>query len=145
MTKVVSGLENGEYEKELTEEQFKVKNIKFFSQNLFIYINLFKKLKMKKYMIDSPVLKSAEQFKNIVVEAESIRFKLESKEEEIREIKKMLKLKVTFICLSFQPQGRNLIWILTFLKDRRTLRAKAKNKPNRKERRRSDEGARRKK
>ena len=56
-------------------------------------------------MIDSPVLKSAEQFKNIVVEAESIRFKLESKEEEIREIKKMLKLKVTFICLSFHPEG----------------------------------------
>ena len=49
---------------------------------------------MKKYMIDSPVLKSAEQFKNIVVEAESIKFKLESKEEEIREIKKMLKQKV---------------------------------------------------
>jgi hypothetical protein len=95
MTKVVSGLENGEYEKELTEEQFKVKKyfifqIFIFSKNLFI--NHFK---MKKYMIDSPVLKSAEQFKNIVVEAESIRFKLESKEEEIREIKKMLKQKVT--------------------------------------------------
>ena len=48
-------------------------------------------------MIDSPVLKSAEQFKNIVLEAESIRFKLESKEEEIREIKKTLKLKVTLL------------------------------------------------
>ena len=60
---------------------------------------------MKKYMIDSPVLKSAEQFKNIVVEAESIRFKLESKEEEIREIKKMLKLKVTFIFFKFPLQG----------------------------------------
>ena len=46
---------------------------------------------MKNYMIDSPVLKSAEQFKNIVVEAESIKFKLESKEEEIREIKKIKK------------------------------------------------------
>ena len=52
---------------------------------------------MRKYMIDSPVLKSAEQFKNIVLEAESIRFKLESKEEEIREIKKTLKLKVTLL------------------------------------------------
>ncbi|CAF0807877.1 unnamed protein product [Brachionus calyciflorus] len=65
-------LENGEYEIELSDEEFKI----------------------RKYQVNSPIQKSAELFKNTLVEAESIKFKLEDKEEEIKELKKNLKHKV---------------------------------------------------
>lgn len=70
--KTLAGLDTGEYEKVLTDEEYKI----------------------RKYMINSPILAAAEQFKNALIEAESIKFKLETKEEEIKEIKRNLKAKV---------------------------------------------------
>lgn len=45
-------------------------------------------------MINSPVVIAADHFKNSLLEAETIKFKLESKEEEIKDIKRSLKSKV---------------------------------------------------
>lgn len=70
--KTCSCLEHGEYEKELTDEEFKI----------------------RKYQVNSPAQKAAEQFKNALIEAESVKFKLEDKDEEIKDLKKGLKLKV---------------------------------------------------
>lgn len=50
--------------------------------------------KIRKYQINSPIQKAAEQFKNTLIEAENIKIRLEEKEDEIKEIKKNLKLKV---------------------------------------------------
>ena len=63
------------------------------------------------------MLKSAEQFKNIVIEAESIKFKLETKEEEIREIKKTLKAKVSYGWLVFAVRDNSLIDCVRFKTD----------------------------
>jgi hypothetical protein len=45
------------------------------------------------------VIKAAEKFKNTLNEAEAIKYKLETKEEEIKELKKNYKLKVRKIIL----------------------------------------------
>ena len=44
--------------------------------------------------MNCPVLKRAEDYKNTLIEAENIKYKLEAKDEEIKELKKSLKLKV---------------------------------------------------
>ncbi|RNA32395.1 dynactin subunit 1 isoform X4 [Brachionus plicatilis] len=67
-----SCVENADYETELSDEEFKI----------------------RKYQINSPIQKAAEQFKNTLIEAENIKLRLEEKEDEIKEIKKNLKLKV---------------------------------------------------
>jgi len=67
----IAGLETGVYEKELDEEEYKI----------------------QKYMVNSPVAVAAESFKSSLLEAESMKFKLESKEEEIKEVKRGLKVK----------------------------------------------------
>ncbi len=67
----IAGLETGIYEKELNEEEYKI----------------------QKYMVNSPVTLAAEGFKNSLLEAESMKFKLESKEEDIKEMKRGLKVK----------------------------------------------------
>jgi dynactin 1 len=71
LSKVGASLETGEFEKELTDEEFQI----------------------KKYLINSPVQKAAEEFKNALIDAENIKQKLEKKDEEIRELKKLLKTK----------------------------------------------------
>lgn len=61
---------------------------------------LAKKEKYNKISFDikvyCPILKCSDDYKNTLVEAESIKFKLESKEEEIKELKRNLKIKVCF-------------------------------------------------
>ncbi len=69
--KVGASLETGEFEKELTDQEYKI----------------------KKYLINSPVQKAAEDFKNALIDAENIKQKLEKKDDEIRELKKLLKTK----------------------------------------------------
>ena len=54
----------------------------------------FLQIKIQKYMVNSPVTLASEHFKGSLLEAESIKFKLESKEDEIKEIKRSLKIKV---------------------------------------------------
>ena len=44
--------------------------------------------------MNAPVLIASDAFKNSLLEAESIKFKLESKDEEIKEIKRNHKIKV---------------------------------------------------
>ena len=68
---VATSLENGEFEKELSDEEFKI----------------------KKYQINAPVQKVAEEFKSALVDAENMRQRLEKKDDEIRELKKVLKTK----------------------------------------------------
>lgn len=69
---IITGLDTGEYEKVLTDEEHK----------------------LRKYMINSPLVLAAEQFKQALIETESIRYKLETKEDEIKEIKRNLKVKL---------------------------------------------------
>jgi dynactin 1 len=69
---IITGLDTGEYEKVLTDEEYK----------------------LRKYMINSPLVLAAEQFKQALIETESIRYKLETKEDEIKEIKRNLKVKL---------------------------------------------------
>lgn len=68
----ISGLSTAIYEKELNDDEYKV----------------------QKYLVNSPATLASENFKSSLLEAESIKFKLESKEDEIKEIKRSLKLKV---------------------------------------------------
>lgn len=79
LEKLASSLEHGEYEKKLSEEEFKI----------------------KKYQINCPILKSSEMYKNTLIEAENIKFKLEAKDEEIKELKKTFKLKVDLFFFFF--------------------------------------------
>jgi dynactin 1 len=68
---VAASLETGEFEKELTDDEFKI----------------------RKYMVNSPVQRAADEFKSALVDAENIRLRIEKKDEEIRELKKLLKAK----------------------------------------------------
>jgi dynactin 1 len=70
--KLATSLESGEFESRLSEDEFKI----------------------KKYQVNCPIVKCAEDYKNSLIEAENIKYKLEAKEEEIRELKRNLKLKV---------------------------------------------------
>lgn len=72
LTRTNACVENDEFEVELTDEESKI----------------------RKYRINSPIQKSAEHFKNILIEAENIKIKLEEKEDEIKELKKNLKNKI---------------------------------------------------
>lgn len=79
LKETLSGLEAGLYEKELNEEEFK----------------------LQKYQVNAPVNLASEVFKNSLLEAESIKYKLESKDDEIKEIKRGHKLKVEFPFIQF--------------------------------------------
>lgn len=71
LSQTVASLENGEYESELSDDEFKI----------------------RKYQVNAPVQKAAEDFKSALAEAENIKTRLEKKDEEIRELKKTFKTK----------------------------------------------------
>jgi dynactin 1 len=71
LTQTAASLENGEFEKELSDEEFNI----------------------KKYLINSPMQKAADEFKMALADAENIRQRLEKKDDELKELKKTLKTK----------------------------------------------------
>lgn len=95
-------------------------------------------MKIKKYQINCPILKSAEEHKNTLIEAENIKYKLEAKDEEVKELKKSLKLKVSNFVF------RQTCWTeTTIFLGRRVIGAKGANKFSGEESRDSSERYRR--
>ena len=72
LTTILTGLANGEYEVEISEDEYKI----------------------QKFYINSPINLASEAYKKSLSEAESLKYKLEAKEGEIKEVKKLLKMKV---------------------------------------------------
>ena len=65
------------------------------------------------FQINSPLAVAADTFKNTLIEAEAIKYKLEAKEEEIKELKKHLKFKAIFES-QFLFEIKKEIWILFY-------------------------------
>ena len=72
LNQIIAGLSNGEYEVEISEDEYKI----------------------QKFYISSPINVASEAYKKSLSEAESLKYKLEAKEGEIKEMKKLLKMKV---------------------------------------------------
>ena len=66
MNQIIAGLANGEYEVEISEDEYKI----------------------QKFYINSPINLASEAYKKSLSEAESLKYKLEAKEGEIKEMKK---------------------------------------------------------
>lgn len=62
--------------------------------------------------MNCPILKSAESYKNTLIEAENIKYKLEAKDDEIKELKKTLKLKVKLSILFLFVFNLLICWLL---------------------------------
>lgn len=69
---ILTGLANGDFEVEISDEEYKI----------------------KKFYLNSPILHASDNYKKSLFEAENLKYKLESKEDEIKELKKHLKLKI---------------------------------------------------
>ena len=69
---ILNNLANGDFEVEISDDEYRI----------------------KKHYLNSPILHASDNYKKSLFEAENLKYKLESKEDEIKELKKHLKLKI---------------------------------------------------